>query len=344
MDFTQKSREEIQEYLSRHTEGSVCGRFQREQMDAITIEIPRSTFSKPLSFQKRFILALLLTMGTTLFSCESSQGKKQQIENVVLIDVQDAYNKSIDTISQEQCEQILEKMIYSDELLHPDSIPDNYSYVGGIRTLHEKLPPLFDVNFDLDRIEEIEESEDIVEDVPYYSGKEIRFLDSLASIHPSKLPPPPPITGVLFSPNELVPKPNPQSLPVDTIPEVEEIEDEEFFLGEIAEESPRFQEAKSQSRFEAKKDFHLRMTRFFADHFKIPKKSLGLNSGTYLVEVQLDINEKGVVSIVAVKTAYAVFEKEVKRVVKMLPKLIPATQRGNPIRSKFTLPLRIEIK
>lgn len=86
VDFTKKSTEEIQGYLVENKNQQVCGHFYKKQLDTIVIEIPQITFQQQLSFQKLFILALFFVMGTTLFSCQYSDGKKQKIENVILKD------------------------------------------------------------------------------------------------------------------------------------------------------------------------------------------------------------------------------------------------------------------
>jgi hypothetical protein len=103
IDFTKKSKEEIQDYLSQNFGKRVCGHFYTNQLDTITLEIPRETFQQQLSFQKLFILALLFVMGTTLFSCQYSDGKKQKIENVVLIDSLENIETKIDSIQKLKC-------------------------------------------------------------------------------------------------------------------------------------------------------------------------------------------------------------------------------------------------
>ncbi|MEE9406792.1 MAG: hypothetical protein V3V28_01830 [Polaribacter sp.] len=86
VDFTKKTIEDIQNYLVENKNEQVCGHFYKKQLDAIVIEIPQITFQQQLSFQKLFILTLFFLMGTTLFSCQYNDGKKQKIENVILQD------------------------------------------------------------------------------------------------------------------------------------------------------------------------------------------------------------------------------------------------------------------
>lgn len=98
IDFTKKTTEEIQEYLVDNKNQQVCGHFYKKQLDTITIEIPQVAFQQQLSFQKLFVLALLFVMGTTLFSCQYSDGEKQKIENVIVKDSIKKTKNIIDTL------------------------------------------------------------------------------------------------------------------------------------------------------------------------------------------------------------------------------------------------------
>lgn len=86
VDFTKKTTEDIQDYLVENKNKQVCGHFYNKQLDTIVIEIPQITFQQQLSFQKLFILTLFFVMGTSLFSCQYSDGKKQEIKNIVIQD------------------------------------------------------------------------------------------------------------------------------------------------------------------------------------------------------------------------------------------------------------------
>ena len=99
VDFTKKSTEEIQDYLVENKNQRVCGHFYKKQLDTIVIEIPQATFNQKLSFQKLFILALFFVMGTTLFSCQYADGKKQKIEDVIVIDSFNKVDKKIDSLA-----------------------------------------------------------------------------------------------------------------------------------------------------------------------------------------------------------------------------------------------------
>ncbi|WP_343330967.1 hypothetical protein [Polaribacter staleyi] len=86
IDFTKKTTSEITDYLIKNKKKRVCGHFYKKQLNSITIEIPKVVFDQHLSFQKLFVLSLFFVMGTTLFSCQYTDGKKQKIQDVVIID------------------------------------------------------------------------------------------------------------------------------------------------------------------------------------------------------------------------------------------------------------------
>ncbi len=98
VDFTKKTPKEILEYLSERKNEKVCGHFYRKQLDSIVIQIPEHTFYTNLSFQKSFILILLMVMGTTLFSCKTETNKIQKIEKVELIDSLQKIEQKIDSL------------------------------------------------------------------------------------------------------------------------------------------------------------------------------------------------------------------------------------------------------
>lgn len=85
VDFTKKSHKEIQEYVEKNQGKQICGHFYQRQLSDITIQIPNNIFTKKLSFQNLFIISLLITMGTTLFSCKTHDGKTQRIQKVELV-------------------------------------------------------------------------------------------------------------------------------------------------------------------------------------------------------------------------------------------------------------------
>jgi hypothetical protein len=86
VDFTNKSTTEIQQYFIENQGKKVCGRFQNKQLDTIIITIPKYVLFSQVKFHKAFMLALLVSMGTTLFSCQDKEGSVQKIDKVEVVD------------------------------------------------------------------------------------------------------------------------------------------------------------------------------------------------------------------------------------------------------------------
>lgn len=105
VDFTKKSEVEIQQFFIENKGKKTCGRFQQKQLDSITIEIPEQVFFQQKSFSRMFLLALLITMGATLMSC-NNHGKKQKINQVIVLDSatnhENSEEKSTDSITEKE--------------------------------------------------------------------------------------------------------------------------------------------------------------------------------------------------------------------------------------------------
>lgn len=86
VDFTQMKTPEIQEYFTRNHGKKICGRFNNEQLESIRISIPMRVLYSQTQFHKMFLLALFVSMGTTLLSCSNTNGNKQSIEKVEIVE------------------------------------------------------------------------------------------------------------------------------------------------------------------------------------------------------------------------------------------------------------------
>lgn len=84
IDFSTKSNVEIHRILAENKGQSVCGRFRKDQLDSVKIEIPKSVFFTKMPFRRAFLLALFTTMGSVLFSCSTDDGQKQSIETQIV--------------------------------------------------------------------------------------------------------------------------------------------------------------------------------------------------------------------------------------------------------------------
>jgi len=71
---------------------------------------------------------------------------------------------------------------------------------------------------------------------------------------------------------------------------------------------------------------------------------LGLDPGKKKVYVQFKIDKTGAITDVRARGPHARLEKEAKRVVNLLPKMIPGKQRGRAVGVKYTLPITLLVE
>ena len=281
VDFTKKSSEEIQDYIVENKNQRVCGHFYKKQLDSIVIEIPQVTFKQQLSFQKLFVLALFFVMGTTLFSCQYKDGKKQKIENVILVDTIKKVEKEIETHKIER--------------------------------------------------------------------------DSTSNTIKKTVPPPPETTGIVFcdgtsKKDSIIDITTVGELPIegeiiiDGDISYEEIE-EDFVLGMLIQEAPRFKLSKILSGEKARKDFDNRMKKYVQGNFNFETtQNLGLKEGKYKIYTQFIIDTLGNVIDIKVRAPHVTLKKEVQKMLKKLPQFIPGKQAGEVVKTKYNLPITFVVE
>jgi protein TonB len=71
---------------------------------------------------------------------------------------------------------------------------------------------------------------------------------------------------------------------------------------------------------------------------------LGLDPGKKKVYVQFKIDKTGAITDIRARGPHARLEKEAKRVVALLPKMIPGKQRGRAVGVKYTLPITLLVE
>ncbi|MFD1603739.1 hypothetical protein ACFSJW_10505 [Flavobacterium artemisiae] len=114
VDFSTMNPEEIRHYFTEHQNEKICGRFKKSQLDTITIQIPDRILYAQTQYYKMFLLALFISMGTTLFSCSDKNGNKKKIDKIEIVE-----NKKLE-------ERIVEKELSKDSIpipVLPKSIP-----------------------------------------------------------------------------------------------------------------------------------------------------------------------------------------------------------------------------
>lgn len=104
VDFTKMSPDAIQDYLHNNKNQRICGHIKQSQLDSINLRIPEAVIHQNQSFHRLFLLALLISMGMTLFSCEDENGQKKKIESIEVVETKTKVKDSI--IDEPQKEMI----------------------------------------------------------------------------------------------------------------------------------------------------------------------------------------------------------------------------------------------
>lgn len=84
---------------------------------------------------------------------------------------------------------------------------------------------------------------------------------------------------------------------------------------------------------------------FFVQNFNASLASeLGLEKGVQKITSAFMINEEGVINDIKVKAAHSTLEAEALRVLKLVPTMKPATQRGKPVSIKYSFPISFNVQ
>jgi len=113
----------------------------------------------------------------------------------------------------------------------------------------------------------------------------------------------------------------------------------------LVEKYPTFLDCgEMETKDDQKKCFETGMLNHIASNFKYPHKELAMGLEEK-VWVEFVISKKGEVSQVKIiRGNLDGFIKESKRLIKSLPKVKPAEQRGKPVNMKYTIPIKFQIK
>jgi len=130
--------------------------------------------------------------------------------------------------------------------------------------------------------------------------------------------------------------------------EIEEVVEEEDIVEDVAfaviEEAPIYPGCKG-TKAQRKKCLQEKVKALVNKKFNTGLAGeLGLTAGKKKVYVLFRIDRKGNVSDVRARGPHKRLEKEAIRVVNLLPKMIPARQRGRPVGVKYTLPITLLVE
>ncbi|MEN8816910.1 MAG: hypothetical protein ABF274_08590 [Nonlabens sp.] len=137
IDFTEMSSFEISNYLKENLHNGVCGRIYKSQLERIVVQIPAKMLLEPRLAHRFFALALLIVMGTTLFSCINESGNKQKIDAVEVMELEDADSLLLGVVPPPKA-IIDSTKIKSYEYLNSDSSDEVVPITGGFST----APPI----------------------------------------------------------------------------------------------------------------------------------------------------------------------------------------------------------
>lgn len=127
------------------------------------------------------------------------------------------------------------------------------------------------------------------------------------------------------------------------IPAYEEVE-EEIIIGLLtAETPPEFKNTPKHLSLHEKRNYFLnKISKIVSKNFNT---SICLElTGKQKIFTQFKINKDGLVSDIKIKAPHPDLEKETKRVIKLFPKFIPATQNNHPIPIIYSLPIVFTIE
>ncbi len=131
---------------------------------------------------------------------------------------------------------------------------------------------------------------------------------------------------------------------VKTTPNIEEVDPWEtttetlpFIAVEVA---PLFPGCKKGSKAAMKACFNEKMRKHINRKFDTGlAQTLGLTPGKKRINVEFIIDEKGNVVDIKVRAPHKRLQKEAKRVVKLLPQMVPAKQRASNVKVRYNLPI-----
>jgi protein TonB len=200
-------------------------------------------------------------------------------------------------------------------------------------------------------LEEFVMIEEITEDIPIIKLQKIKPTQTSA-------PPPPSIEKIEIVKDDIViPETILEStetnenemvtnaeVTTDDIIEVKESEEIIEDIPFVLIENPPVYPGCKGSKDQLKKCFNSEIMAFFGKHFNVGLASeLGLSAGKKRLFVVFTINNKGTITDVKARGPHPVLEKEVARVLNLLPRLTPGKQRGISVGVSYSIPVTFEV-
>ncbi|QMU63213.1 MAG: energy transducer TonB [Flavobacteriaceae bacterium] len=183
--------------------------------------------------------------------------------------------------------------------------------------------------------------------------EEIPITERIEPVKPKEPPPPTPEKIEVVEDEEEVEETVIESTETDEteaveVEEIEEVEEAEEVIEDvpfaIIEQVPTFPGCKGNKN-ELRKCFGKKVQKHFTRKFdsELPNE-LGMSSGRKRLAMQFRVDEKGNITDIKARAPHPILEKEVIRVMKLLPKMKPGRQRGKPVGVKYSLSIRVDVE
>jgi len=126
---------------------------------------------------------------------------------------------------------------------------------------------------------------------------------------------------------------------IDTIQTVDIEEPDVEFPWTLVEQAPGFPGCKG-NKAQMKKCLNEKISRFINRNFNADiAQDLGLSGERVRILTQFTIDRDGHIIRIKTRSKYKDLEKEARRVIQKLPRMIPGKQRNRPVRVTYTLPI-----
>ena len=129
----------------------------------------------------------------------------------------------------------------------------------------------------------------------------------------------------------------------EIVEEVEVMEEEMDIPFAIIEDVPLFPGCKRVAKSKRRDCFQEKMNKHIRRNFRYPEKAqeMGIQGRVF---VQFMIGKDGDISGIRTRGPHSILEREANRIISLLPKMTPGTQKGRPVRVPFSIPIQFKLQ
>jgi len=180
--------------------------------------------------------------------------------------------------------------------------------------------------------------------------EEVPITEQIKTPPPPPPPPPAPEVIEIVEDEEDVEETVIESTETDQeeIVEVEDIDVEDDFEDvdvpfAVIEDVPLFPGCESVAKSERRKCFQEQINKHISKNFRYPEiaHEMGIQGRVY---VNFIISKDGSITNIRLRGPDKNLEKEAKRIISKLPKMIPGKQKGRPVRVPFSIPISFRLQ